>query len=77
MATIRISTKQIKSITVEDKKTWPVDLQVWVELSTYRNQETWDAPFYLLPDQIKALKKMVADAVKRRAEEKQKRGRWR
>ena len=37
----------IKSIKVDDKKTWPVDLDVWVELSIRHTWKTWDAPFYL------------------------------
>ena len=73
MATIRISTKQIKSLKVDDKSSWPVDLQVWVELSVHRMKENGegDAPFYLKPEQVKALKTLIAAAVKKRAEEKE------
>jgi hypothetical protein len=69
MATIRVSSKQIKSLKVEDKKTWPVDLQVWVELSVHRCQEQENAPFYLKPEQLKFLKTIIAAAVRKRADE--------
>lgn len=68
MATIRVSVKQVKSISVEDKKTWPVDLQVWMELSIAKPWKEWDAPFYLTADQLKTFKKLVAAVL----EEKQK-----
>jgi hypothetical protein len=72
MATIRVSSKQIMSIQLDDKKTWPVDLQVWIELSVHRCQEQEAAPFYLKPEQLKAFKAIIAAAVKKRKEEKNK-----
>ena len=63
MATIRISSKQIKAINLEDKTTWPVDLQVWVELSTEKPWKEWDAPFYVSTEQLAAFKKLVAVAI--------------
>lgn len=63
MAAIRVSVKQVKSISLEDKKTWPVDLQVWVELSILKPWKEWDAPFYLTAEQVKLFKKVVAEAL--------------
>lgn len=63
MATLRVSVKQVKSVQVEDKNTWPVDLQVWVELSILKPWKEWDAPFYLNADQVKAFKKAIAEAL--------------
>jgi hypothetical protein len=63
MATLRVSVKQVKSVQVEDKKTWPVDLQVWVELSILKPWKEWDAPFYLTVDQVKLFKKAIAEAL--------------
>jgi hypothetical protein len=67
MAAIRISTKQVKEIKLEDQKTWPVDLQVWVELSTLKPWKEWDAPFYLKPELLAAFKKLIAAAIEARA----------
>jgi len=68
MATIRVSSKQVKSIKVEDKKTWPVDLQVWIELSVHRYKEQGEenVPFYLSPEQIRAFRAIISVAVKKR-----------
>jgi len=66
MATIRISSKQIKAIKLEDKTTWPVDLQVWVELSTEKPWKEWDVPFYVSTEQLAAFKKLVAAAIEAR-----------
>ena len=55
----RITTAMIKSIKVEDKKTWPVDLDVWVELSIRHTWKTWDAPFYLNPTEYKKFIKVI------------------
>jgi len=75
MATIRISTKQIKAIQIEDKKTWPVDLDVWVDISAYHSHKEWTAPFYLKPDQIKAFKQVIQDIIVKRMEERARRER--
>jgi len=73
MATIRVSSKQIKNIQLENKQTWPVDLQVWIELSVHRHkaQGEENAPFYLQPEQLAAFKKIIAAAVKKSLEEKE------
>jgi hypothetical protein len=52
MATFRISTQQIRRISLDDKKTWPVDMEVWVELCTRKPWKNWDAPFYLSAEQV-------------------------
>ncbi len=75
MSTIRISTKQIQAIQINDKKTWPVDLDVWVDISAHHNHKDWDAPFYLKPDQIKVFKQMIQALVKKRQEDKARRER--
>jgi hypothetical protein len=75
MATIRISTKQIQAIQIEDKKTWPVDLDVWVDISAHHNHKEWDAPFYLKPDQIKVFKQIIQGIVSKRQAEKARRER--
>ncbi len=67
MATIRISSKQVKEIKLEDPNTWPVDLQVWVELSTLKPWKEWDAPFYLKAELIAVFKKLIAAAIETRA----------
>ncbi len=66
MAAIRVSTKQIKEIKLDDKTTWPVDLQVWVELSTEKPWREWDAPFYVSIEKLAAFKKLVAAAIEAR-----------
>jgi hypothetical protein len=75
MATIRVTSKQIKEIKVEDKTTWPVDLEVWIDLSAHRQEKTWDAPFYLSPEQVKTfralIKKVAAEAAARKEEKRQ------
>jgi hypothetical protein len=73
MATIRVSSKQIKDIKLEDKKSWPVDLQVWVEISVHRHKAEGEAnaPFYLKPEQLTAFKKIIAAAVKKIQEERE------
>lgn len=75
MATIRISTKQIQAIQIQDKKTWPVDLDVWVDISAYHSHKEWDAPFYLQPDQLKVFKQLIQDLIAKRQAEKARRQR--
>jgi hypothetical protein len=59
MATLRISSKQIKAISLQDERTWPVDLQdnlviqVWVELTGRHRWKSWHPPFYLSHEQVK------------------------
>lgn len=68
MSFFRISSNQIKAIKVEDKKTWPVDLQVWVELSIEKPWRLWDAPFYIGPAEMKVFKAIILAGIKGREE---------
>jgi hypothetical protein len=67
--TLRVSTATIKAIRLEDRKTWPVDLDVWVDISLRHPQKSWDAPFYLSHTQVKAflelIQKELAKKIKR------------
>jgi len=67
MATLRLTLQQIKAIRLEDKKTWPVDLQVWVELSVLHPFKQWNVPFYLSADQVKAFQKLISQLIKNKA----------
>lgn len=64
MATFRLTLQQIKAISLEDKKTWPVDLQVWVELSILHPLKEWNVPFYLNHEQVKAFQKLIREKIK-------------
>jgi len=64
MATFRLTLQQIKAICLENKKTWPVDLQVWVELSILHPFKEWNVPFYLNADQVKAFQKLIRKKIK-------------
>lgn len=57
MSVSRISVSQIRSISPENRKTWPVDLQVWVELISRHPNGDWQPPFYLSVDQLLAFRK--------------------
>lgn len=67
MATLRLTLQQIKAISLDDKKSWPVDLQVWVELSVLHPWRHWDVPFYLRADQVKAFQTLIAQLIKNKA----------
>lgn len=68
MPHFKVSANQIKAIRIEDRKTWPTDMDVWVDLCVHRPAGDWEIPFYLTPEQIRALHKMIkkASAAKRR-----------
>ena len=64
MATFRLTLQQIKAIRLEDKKSWPVDLQVWVELSILHPFKEWNVPYYLNADQVKAFQELIREKIK-------------
>jgi hypothetical protein len=64
MASFRLTVPQIKAIHLEDKKTWPIDLQVWVELSVRHSWRRWDAPFYLSTERVQAFQKLIRQLIK-------------
>lgn len=53
MSSYRITLKQVRAVNPQVKTSWPVDLQVWVELLTRHPHRDWQAPFYLSPEQIR------------------------
>ncbi len=63
---LRVKTATIKAIRLEDKKTWPVDLEVWVEISLRHPHKGWEAPFYLSHIQVKAFQKFMRDELKKK-----------
>lgn len=67
MATFRISSKQINAISLHDEKTWPVDLQVWVELTARHRWKSWYPPFYLSHEQVKIFREKALKLKKPRS----------
>ncbi len=67
MATFRISSKQIKAISLQDERTWPVDLQVWVELTSRHRWKSWHPPFYLSHEQVKIFREKALSLRKPRS----------
>lgn len=57
--TFRLSASTIKEIRLENKKTWPMDLDVWVDISLRHPLKEWEAPFYLSHIQVKAFKEFM------------------